>query len=92
MVGRIESYLHSDNSTQNKGCAMVKVECVTDFAARTDGFKAFAEKVAKLAYGADAETWTDVITLFPDLEAERESLSKSLRETISVTEIKILKL
>lgn len=92
MVGRIESYLHSDNSTPNKGGAMIKVECATDFAAHTTGFKAFTAKVAKLAYGADAKTWDDVIALFPELEAERESLAQSLRETISVTEISILKL
>lgn len=92
MVGRIESYIHSDSVTQNKGAAVVKVECATDFAARTDGFKTFASKVAKLAYGANAETWPDVIAVFPDIETERESLAQSLRETVSVTGIVVLNL
>lgn len=34
MVGRIETYIHSDSITQNKGGVMVKITTDTDFAAK----------------------------------------------------------
>ena len=49
---RIESYLHSDNSTENKGGSLIELKCETDFGARTDEFKAFAKKIAQLAFGS----------------------------------------
>ena len=92
MVGRIETYIHSDSITQNKGGAIVKVECETDFAARTSEFVTFARRVAQYAYAADRESWNEITVAFPDIESEWERLSKVLKETISVSEIRILKL
>ena len=48
MTGRIEIYLHSDKSTFNKGGAMIRVLCVTDFAARTAEFIITVEEIAIL--------------------------------------------
>lgn len=90
MAGRIESYLHSDKSVPHKGGTMVAVKSQTDFAARTDEFVAFAQKVAKMAFAAQAEDWDGVVEAFPDMETERAALSKELRETVSVDQILIL--
>lgn len=103
-VGRIESYIHSDKSTPNKGGVLVKVTSQTDFAAKTDEFIAFAQKVAKMAYafGALAPddaglTWDELVhnagraNMGEALEQERADLSALLKETISVEAIVILR-
>jgi translation elongation factor EF-Ts len=90
MTGRIEIYIHSDKSTPNKGAAMVKVTSQTDFAAKTDEFQAFAKATAVKAFAAKAESWADVVEMFPDIETDRVELEKTLREKISVDEISIL--
>lgn len=102
-VGRIESYLHSDKTTPNKGGVLVKVTSDTDFGAKTDGFIAFSQKVAKMAYafGAlDTEvtprklTWDGFRGLAgaagDPLEIERQELEKSLREKVTVEDIVIV--
>ena len=90
MTGRIESYLHSDMTTPNKGGAMVRVESDTDFGSRTDAFVAFARGVAKRAYAAQAGDWKDVVALFPEMETQRLTLQTELREKVTVSEITIL--
>ena len=92
MAGRIEVYVHSDAVTENKGGCIVRVTCETDFGARTEGFKAFARKVAQFAYGAQAETWEEIIETrtFPALEGERRQLEEELKERVTVEEIVIL--
>lgn len=94
MAGRIETYVHSDAITENKGGCMVRVSCETDFGARTEAFKEFAKRVAQLAYGAGAETWEDVIEVrtFPEMELARKDLEKKLKERVTVEEIVILKI
>ena len=94
MAGRIETYVHSDTVTENKGGCMVLVTCQSDFGARTKEFKMFARKVAKMAYGAEAETWEDVIEVrtFPEMEKERQELESFLKEKVTVKEITILKI
>ena len=89
MTGRIESYLHSDLTTPNKGGAMVRVVSDTDFGARTDTFVAFAQGVAKRAYAAQAGDWNDVVALFPEMETQRFAIQTELREKITVTDITI---
>ncbi|AXQ68795.1 hypothetical protein HOU00_gp330 [Caulobacter phage CcrPW] len=96
-VGRISTYTHSDKITPNKGAAVVKVTCQTDFAAKTDEFIAFADKVAKFSFASlvvagDISGWKQVIESFPDLEEERQALSKTLKETVTVEDIVILTL
>ncbi len=92
MVGRIEVYLHSDSSTPQKGGALIKVTSVTDYAARTAAFIMFCQLAAKLAYAAQTEVWKDVIAAQPQAEAARLQVSENLRETVTVTDIKILRL
>lgn len=101
-AGRIEAYIHSDNITPNKGGALIKVSCQTDFAAKTDEFVAFSKKVARMAYafGLDIE-WDDSVTAWEALveaagltgaalETERAELAKALRETVTIDEIVVL--
>lgn len=104
--GRIESYVHSDRITENKAGVLVKVECDTDFAAKTDEFKAFSARVAKMAcgFGApeviadDASAWDDLVQRVgylgdtDTLETQRLALSKELREDVVVRDIIYLSL
>ena len=101
VAGRIETYVHSDAITQNKGVAIVKVVTDTDFAARTDEFKTFAREAAMLVFGAMGHTrafiagatmWETVIAKFPDLETKRLEVERDLGETVKVTEMAILRL
>jgi len=70
--GRIETYLHSDNVTENKGGAIVCVSCSSDFAARTDQFIGYVKRVAKMAYAASfdedvpAKTTIETVVLNAD--------------------------
>jgi len=74
----------------------------TDFAARTDGFKAFARDCAKYAYGAlldvdcayltGPSVWKQIAEKFPHLDDQRKLLERELKEAIRITEVAILKL
>lgn len=106
--GRIEAYVHSDRITENKAGVLVKLTCDTDFAAKTDEFKAFATKVAKLACGfGPGETsedqqaedvWNALVGRVgylgdtDTLETERQALASKLRETITVETVTYLTL
>ena len=90
MAGRIETYIHSDKSVPNKAGAMIRVACQTDFAARTDEFAAFAKSAAKMAFASSAETWADVVSTFPQIELDREELSKAVKEKIEIDQIVIM--
>ena len=92
MVGRIETYIHSDSITPNKGGVLLCVKCDTDFAARTPEFIEFAQLAARRAYASGATQWSEAAELFPDVEEHREALSRKLREKVSVEDIRILKL
>ena len=91
-TGRIESYIHSDKTTPNKGAALVRVTSDTDFAAKTPEFVDFAKNAAKLAFAAQVESWADVVLAFPHVEEERVALEKTLREKIVVDKISLLAL
>ena len=90
MVGRIETYIHSDNITPNKGGVLIYVKCDTDFAARTPEFIEFSKLAAKRAFASGAENWNAAADLFPDVEDARIELEKKLRETVTVEDIRIL--
>lgn len=99
--GRIATYVHSDSITQNKGGCMIKVTTDTDFAARTDQFIRFCNKVAKFAYAAigpddefdsEADVWPAIVAMFPDLGTDLDELRKALREHVELKEVVILKL
>mgnify|MGYP000859495044 CR=1 FL=1 len=91
MPGRIESYLHSDNSSSNKGGSLVFIETQTDFSAKTEEFIAFAKEVAKMVYASDKLTWKDVIEVFPHIEEKRLALEKEIKEKITVHDATIKK-
>jgi len=96
--GRVETYMHSDSITEHKGAAMVKVTVVTDFAARTDIFKAFCHEAAKHAYAALGHTrrflgdWSIVVRQYPHLEDQRLAVQRELHEAVQVTDVIILSL
>jgi translation elongation factor EF-Ts len=92
MVGRIETYVHSDTLTPNKGAAVVKVVCDTDFAAKTPAFVDFAKRCARMAYAASSTSWAGVQELFPDLEDARQELAQALHERVEVAEIQLVHL
>lgn len=92
MVGRVETYIHSDHITPNKGGAMVRVNCQTDFAARTNEFIGFSKLCALRAFASGADTYEMLIDVFPDVEVSRKEISKALRENIDVDMISIIKL
>jgi hypothetical protein len=63
-VAKFGSYLHNDATTPHKGAAIVADSGNDDFAAMA----------ARLAYGAEASTWTDVTAAFPDIDGQRRDL------------------
>ncbi len=56
-------YTHSDATTPNKGAALAAVT----------GSSAFAPTAARLAFGAGAASWGEVLAVFPEAEATRAS-------------------
>lgn len=103
--GRIQSYLHSDRSTENKGGCMVRVECETDFAARTPEFIQFTQEVAQVAYAVGGLTmpgdqrsqelnWNQIATgganLGRDLRALKALAEANLKEKITVAECVVM--
>jgi translation elongation factor EF-Ts len=90
--GRIEHYIHNDAITPNKGGALVKVVCDTDFAARTPEFVQFARKVAKFAYAASAASWNDIVVVYPEMADELRELQQVLKERISVSGVACMKI
>jgi len=86
---RVESYIHSDQTTENKGGSLIELLSETDFAAKTDEFKAFAKKLAQFAYGASSSEWHDILEVFPDLENELKELQNNLGEKIEIGRIEV---
>jgi translation elongation factor EF-Ts len=90
--GRVETYTHSDGTTQNKGCCIIRIDCQSEFGAKVEAFKAFCKHAAMLCYGAQSEIWADVIAMFPDLEQERLKLEEVMKEKITIKRIVIVTL
>ncbi len=95
--GRIESYIHSDSLTSNKGGVIVKITCDTDFGAKTEEFIEFCKYTAKLCYAANI--WGPVtdyanflIEIDPEYLTKLQDLEKKLKENINVVEIHKLEL
>lgn len=99
-AGRIATYTHSDKSVPNKGAAMVRVLCTTDFCARTPGFVQFSDRVARYAFGfgQDGFEWTDLVkaagytSATATLEDERVLLAEVLKEPIVIDQIMVMHL
>ena len=89
--GRVECYVHSDDVTENKGACIVRVQCQSEAAARTDEFKEFAKKVAHRNYAAKV-VGVEVEVLFPELTWEQVMLEKALREKIAISGIEYVDL
>jgi elongation factor Ts len=96
MAGYIACYEHSDNATKNKAAAMVKVTCQTDFAAKTEEFVSFCQRIAKLACGfqiEDTKAFLEIIENdFEDLAADLDALRTDLKENIEIAAIRVMKL
>ena len=90
MASRIESYIHSDNSTPGKGGSLIEVRCKTDFGAKTDEFAEFSKFAAKIAYGFQVTTWDELIELHPPVEDARKQLEEAIGEPISVPQISVM--
>lgn len=94
MAGRIGVYVHSDSVSPDKGACIVVVRTMTDFASRTSNVKDFADRVAKLSYGASAgvvePTWDDVKAAFPEIEEARQELADTISESVDVAGIAVL--
>jgi hypothetical protein len=90
--GRVETYSHSDDTTPNKGSCIVRIDCDTEFGAKTQEFMNFCKHTAMLCYGAQSEIWEDVIKMFPDLEKERLDLESILKEKVTIIRIVIVTL
>lgn len=100
--GRIESYIHSDSQTANKGAAMILVTCETDFAARTPEFIAFVKIIAIRAYavsgnakainGIAKPTWKNIIEEYPDLAVVKKNLEKKIKEKVELKHALVLSL
>lgn len=92
-AGRIETYIHSDKSTENKGVAVVGVYCQTDFAAKTLEFISFCKSVAMFVYAASALdidcTWDAIAEEFPEIESTRRAVEAKLKETITINDHQI---
>lgn len=105
MPGRVETYTHSDSHTLSKGCCVVRVLCETDFAAKTDEFKAFAARVARLAYATHVAegvgcnevpawyvTWESVVKTYPEMAQEKADIGAKLRESVTVDDAVVMTL
>ncbi len=96
MPGRIETYIHSDSVSSNKGGAIVKITCETDFLANTEVFAYFCKRVAKMAYGVSIGkgsiiSWNDIIETFPALVHDLEVLQIDTKEKIELQTALVLK-
>lgn len=92
MNGRIEVYIHSDNTTENKGAAMVKVITETKFALKSKEFKRFTKELAKLSYASGKTDFILICEMFPQIKDWFLALKRELHESIDIVEIKFLKL
>ena len=96
MPGRIEYYVHSDASVENKVGCLVEVTTQTDFAAKDEKFVAFTGNVAKYVCAFRARTWQELLTTMNgnpiDLAIEKTKLERDLKETIEVAKIALLTL
>ncbi len=82
MAGRIESYIHSDSVTPNKGGALVEVTCETDFCARSEEFVKFCKLVAKMVFAFDAKSFESLVEHYPEIENIKSEAEKTLGEKI----------
>jgi len=87
MAGRIESYIHSDGVTPNKGGAIVEVTCGTDFGAKSDEFIAFAKLVARMAFAFDCQTWDDLVNEHPMMAEKKVEVEKAIGEKVGLRRV-----
>jgi hypothetical protein len=90
MNGRIETYLHSDISIQNKCGSMVRITCQSEQGAKTEEFIGFCKDVAKYSCGFNKDRWIDLIEVYPDIEVKKNEIQKILKEKIEIKDILLL--
>jgi len=89
MPGRIETYIHSDAITQNKGGCLIEVSCQTDFAAKEPEFVKFCKDLARWCYGFSIEKWEDIAVIPMDtgLPERKRSLEDLLGEEVKLIRV-----
>ncbi len=89
MPGRIETYIHSDSVTQNKGGCLIEVSCQTDFAAREPEFVKFCKDLARWCYGLNIEKWQDIAVVPMDtgLPERKRALEELLGEKVDLVRV-----
>lgn len=82
-----EGYIGMYRTDDQKGLALVEVNCETDFVARTDNFKNFCNDLAKDIYAANPAADANLLELTingESVEVKRGNLSASTGENIRV--------
>lgn len=88
-----EGVIVIERSADAKRAAIVEVNCETDFVARENDFKAFAEKVAQVALAQRPDSLEALLASQADgvaLEESRRELVAKIGENISVRRFEIL--
>ncbi len=94
MPGRIETYVHSDSVTLNKGGCLIEVSCQTDFAAKEPEFVKFCKDLARWCYGLNLKKWEDIATIPMDtgLTERKRSLEELLGEKVELVRVSRMEL
>jgi len=83
-VGRV------DAASDGRRGVLVKTLSRSDFGAKTGVFRDFARRAADLALRIGATSWDDAAGAAPEVERERQAVSRELREQVVVAEIAVL--
>lgn len=89
--GRIEVYIHSDMTTQNKGVGVFQLISETDFVTKDEVFLEVCKRGAMLAFAIGARSWEDLTTeqarIMYDVTKALNDLEVYLGEALEVGEI-----
>lgn len=87
-----EGIVHIVISEDYKKCAIVEVNCETDFVACQNDFKIYVDKLSNFVLNFNVNSVNDLndIALFKDLELERVNLVSKLGENIFIRRVKCI--
>jgi len=90
-AGRVAAEGAIIQADNDNGAVLVEINCETDFVAKDDNFRAFAERVAELALGADSDEVAALGELEfgggESVEARRQQLVAQLGENIQLRRV-----
>lgn len=90
MPGRVEAYIHSDASIQNKVGCLVEVTCDSDFGAKTEEFITFCKHVVMMMCGHMAKNWNELVDQKPCVMGEKRSVEEKIGERVEVTRVALI--